>query len=294
MPVVFEHAPRPSADFPNWTFDNIDFSYHPASQSVWMAYKAEAPPYYNFHTLSEIACVRDSLRRLFDQPQGPPLPIRYFVMASNKPGVFNLGGDLSMFASSIRAGDRETLRAYAHACIDLVYGLTTAFDLPLVTVAVVTGQALGGGFEAALAEDFLVADAAARLGVPEVAFNTFPGMGAVTLLTRRLGAARAEEIIASGGLRDGRQMYEMGVVDILAPAGEAHQTALDWMTNGGAERFARRLAIAAARRRFFPVSHQELADITDLWVDCSCDVSPPDIRHMERLATAQKRMFGEI
>lgn len=292
MPVQFEYPPRAAADFPNWTFDNIDFHYDAASRSVWMCYGADAPPFYNFHTLSEIACVRDSLRLMFDSPQGPPLPIRYFVMASNKPGVFNLGGDLAMFAASIKAGDRDTLRAYAHACIDLVHGLATAFDLPIVTVSVVTGQALGGGLEGALAEDYLVADENAKLGVPEVAFNTFPGMGAITLLGRRLGAAKAEDIIASGRLYDGREMHELGVVDVLAPEGQAHATALAWMAEGGAERFARRLAIAAARRKFFPVSHEELVKITDLWVDCSCDVTSHDIRHMERLAAAQKRMFS--
>jgi DSF synthase len=213
-------------------------------------------------------------------------------MASRKPGVFNLGGDLAMFAQSIRDQERESLRAYAHACIDVVHGLATAFGLPIVTLSVITGQALGGGLEAALAEDFLLADATARIGVPEVAFNTFPGMGAVSLLSRRLGTAKAEEIIASGKVYTGQQMFDMGVVDLLAQEGEATATALAWMTDGGQDRYARRLAIARARRQFFPVSFDELLKITDLWVDCSFDVTPHDIRHMERLAAAQKRMIG--
>jgi DSF synthase len=257
-----------------------------------MAYKHAGPPFYTFDTLTEIACVRDSLRALFASPLRDRFPIRYFLMASHKDGVFNLGGDLAMFAACVRDQDRERLRAYAHACIELVHGLTTAFDLPMITVSVVTGQALGGGLEAALAEDFLIADETARMGVPEVAFNTFPGMGAVTLLSRRLGAARAEQIIASGETYSGRQMYDLGVVDVLAPEGTAHAAARAWMIEGGAERFARRLAIASARRTVFPVSYEELEKITDLWVDCCCDVTPHDVRHMERLAAAQKRVFG--
>jgi DSF synthase len=55
--------------------------------------------------------------------------------------------------------------------------------------------------------------------------------------------------------------------------------------------FVRRLAMAQTRRRLFPVSYAELEQITDLWVDCSCDVLPQDIRHMERLAAAQKKML---
>ena len=57
---------------------------------------------------------------------------------------------------------------------------------------------MGGGLEAALAEDFLIAEKRAKMGVPEVAFNTFPGMGAASTLTRRMGAAWAEEVMTSG------------------------------------------------------------------------------------------------
>lgn len=289
--TIFTLNPRDPASFPDWSFEHIDFEYEPVTQSVWMYYRADGPPFYDMDILSDIADLQESLRGLFGSPLIARYPVRYFIMASRKRGVFNLGGDLAMFARSIKANDRDTLRAYAHACILLVHGLATAFGLPLVTLAVVTGQALGGGMEAALAEDFLLADESARLGVPEVAFNTFPGMGAVTLLSRRLGAAGAEEIIASGDVYTARAMFDRGVVDLLAPDGQARETALAWMAEGGADRFERRRAMAATRRRLFPVTYGELEQITDLWVDCSCDVTPSDLRHMERLASAQKRIF---
>ena len=292
MQIQFSVRPRDPAQFPAWVFPHIDMDYDPASQSVWMYYKADGPPYYTFDVLADIADLQESLRVLFASGFAGRHPVRYFVMASHKPGVFNLGGDLAMFAQSIRDQDHETLRAYAHACIHLVHGLATAFGLPLVTLSVITGQALGGGLEAALAEDFMLADAEAKLGVPEVAFNTFPGMGAVTLLSRRLGMANAEEMIASGKVYGAQEMFDRGVVDILAPAGEARAVALDWMTVEADQRFNRRLALAGVRRRMFPIAYDELKQITDLWVDCSCDVTPHDLRHMERLAAAQKKLFA--
>ena len=288
--VDYDYLLRRPEDFPDWEFTTLDFEYEPESQSAWMYYKAACPPFYSSQTLIDMLSVMESIKLLFGSPHIARNPIRYFAMASHKPGVFNLGGDLAMFARSIKNGEREAMRTYAHACIDVIHGLTTALGLPVVTLSVITGQALGGGLEAALAEDFVLADEAAKIGVPEVAFNTFPGMGAVTLLSRRLGTAKAEEIIASGQVYSGRQMHEIGVVDILAREGEARNTALDWMLQGGEERHARRLMLAAARRRFFPVSRDELIRITDLWVQCSFDVTPQDIRHMERLATAQARM----
>jgi DSF synthase len=266
----------------------VDVEYDAASQSVWACYKADGDPFCSYQLLLDMGSILESLVLMFEAGVTKDFPIRYYVMSSNKPGIFNLGGDLAMFAQSIKDQDRATLQRYAHACIDVIYALTTAMGLPIVTLSVITGQALGGGLEAALAEDFVMADETARLGVPEVAFNTFPGMGAVSMLSRRLGTAKAEEIIASGRTYSGREMYEAGVVDILAPACGAKAAAIDWMTQGGEQRHARRLALAGARRRIFPVSYEELIRITDVWVDCSCNVTPHDLRHMARLVRAQK------
>jgi DSF synthase len=117
-------------------------------------------------------------------------------------------------------------------------------------------------------------------------------MGAVSLLSRRLGNAAAEEVISSGKSFSGREAYDMGLVDLVSNAGEARTAALDWMAEGGEERFERRRRIAGLRRHVFPVSREELLRITDVWVDCSCDVSSRDLRHMQKLAAAQRRIFG--
>jgi DSF synthase len=294
MAPLMTFSPRSPQVFPDWRFDTLDFAYDPITRSAWMSYKAEAPPYYSFQTLVDMAAVRESLRALYDSAPPEEFPVRYFVMASHKPGVFKLGGDLAEFADFIRSGDSASLTRYAHACIDVVHGLVSAFDLPIVTVSVVAGQALGGGLEAALAQHFLMAEEGAKLGVPEVSFNSFPGMGAVSLLSRRVGAARAEAIIASGHVYSAREMYSLGVVDFLAPAGHGADNAREWMAEGGEARFERRLDLTRARRKFFPVSRQELLDITDLWVSCCMNVTQHDLRHMDRLIGAQRRMTAAV
>ena len=62
-------------------------------------------------------------------------PVRYFIMASKREGIFNLGGDLATFAESFRKNDRNAFRRYGHAAIDGLYGLLQGFDLPIVTLA---------------------------------------------------------------------------------------------------------------------------------------------------------------
>lgn len=288
MSQVFAYKAQEPDAFPHWDFETVEVEYHRETASVWMHYKEAAPPYYSLQTVADVASVRESVKALHARGD---LPIRYFVMASRRPGVFKLGGDLSMFADAIREGNREQMRVYAHACVEVMHSLFMAFDLPIVTLSVVTGQALGGGLEAALAEDFMLADEEAVLGVPEASFNTFPGMGAISLLARRLGNAGAEELISTGRTVSGREAWDMGLTDVVADAGKARETAIAWMLNGGEARFERRREIAALRRRFFPVSLEDLIQITDVWVDCSCDVTSRDIRHMERLAAAQRRVF---
>ncbi|MDB5438009.1 MAG: Enoyl-CoA hydratase/isomerase [Caulobacteraceae bacterium] len=288
MGQSFAYAPK---TFPRWEFETVEVEYQAETAAVWMFYKEAAPPYYSLQTIADVAAVREAIRAHFAGPHSAEHPIRYFVMASRRPGVFKLGGDLSMFAEAIRSGERDKLRTYAHACVEVMHSLFMAFDLPIVTLSVVSGQALGGGLEAALAEDYMLADEGATLGVPEAGFNTFPGMGAVSLLSRRLGNAGAEDLISSGRTVNGLEAYDMGLVDLLAPAGQSRETATEWMREGIGGPFQRRLQIAALRRRLFPVSLEELIHITDIWVDCSCDVTSRDVRHMERLAAAQRRNF---
>ncbi len=282
--------PRDPADFPNWRFETLDFGYDSDTHSVWMCFKADGPHCFTVQTLTDLANVRASLRAFFASTFIAETPVHYAALASNKPGVFNLGGDLSLFADAIRRGEREVLRAYAHACVDVVHGGVIAYGLPIVTVAVISGQALGGGLEAALANDVLFAEEDASIGVPEIAFNTFPGMGAVTLLTRRIGAARTEKMIASGKAYSAQEMLEIGVIDHVVPKGQGVSGALAWMREGGETRRLRRLAVMRARRACFPVSLEELIRIVDVWTDCSCDVTVRDLRHMDRLAAAQKRI----
>ena len=285
--------PPPAKDpeeFPNWTFTYLDIQYDRDSQAVWMIYKETAPLHFPIEMFQEIVAVRESLRRLFASGLTAKFPIRYFVVASDRPGVFALGGDLATFAASIRRRDHAELNAHATICVDIMYGLATAFDLPIVTLSAVHGQCLGGGFEGALVTDFLIAEENAKLGLPEIAFNTFPGMGAVTLLTRRVGSALATQIISSGAVYSGAEMRELDVVDVVAPPGAVRETAREWMQENGDERWRRRRALTSARRLCFPVERGELTLIVQQWVDCCLSVTESDLRHMERLAAAQRRL----
>lgn len=67
------------------------------------------------------------------------------------------------------------------------------FDTDLTTVSLIQGDALGGGFEASLSSNLIIAERGVKMGLPEVIFNLFPGMGAYSILSRKVGAATAEK-----------------------------------------------------------------------------------------------------
>lgn len=107
-----------------------------------------------------------------------------------------------------------------------------AFDgleaIPRPVIGAVTGFALGGGLEAALACDLRVAGENARLGVPEVLLGAIPGAGGTQRLARLLGAPRTKELIWSGRQVRAAEALEMGLVDRVVPAEGCLGTALDW------------------------------------------------------------------
>ncbi len=111
--------------------------------------------------------------------------VRHFVMASDVHGVFNFGGDLSLFVLLVRAHDLDSLapvRASMHRPRLVVENAAT---LGVHTTALVQGDALGGGLESALLHHTVIFERGAQAGFPEVLFNLFPGMGGWNLAIRQ-------------------------------------------------------------------------------------------------------------
>ena len=212
--------------------------------------------------------------------------IRYIVLASGVPEVFNLGGDLNLFTQLIRANDREGLQQYATDCIDTLMLNHSGADCDITTISLVQGDALGGGMEYAISSHVLIAERSAKLGMPEILFNLFPGMGAFSLLSRKVGAKLAEKIILGGRLYSAEELYELGVVDVLAEDGQGESAVYDYIHQEEKSRNGIR-AFRAASKCTNPVTYQELSDVTKIWVDAALRLRDKDLRMMERLVKRQ-------
>jgi DSF synthase len=177
---------------------------------------------------------------------------------------------------------------YTRACCEAGYNVTTGFGLPLITVSLVQGDALGGGFEAVLSSNLIVAERSAKFGLPEVLFNLFPGMGAYTFLARRIAPGLAERMILSGATYTAEQLHEMGIVDVLAEDGRGRAALLDHIERNERRHAAHR-AVYRSRHLVNPVRLEEMLAIGELWVDTALSLGEPDLKRMARLIAAQDR-----
>lgn len=272
--------------------------FEPATGTVWGYFNPkDGRPCYSLGLMKDIlahdeALVANGGRVDVD---GTLHTAQYYVTASRTAGVFNLGGDLALFAMLIKSGERDALAQYAKLCIDNVYPRARSFFSPTLTkITLVQGDALGGGFECALASDVLIAEESAQFGFPEILFNLFPGMGACSLLTRRIGRRAAEELILSGKVLPAYKLHEMGVVDVLAPNGQGEQTVREWIMSNARRRNGLQ-AVLRARQFVHPVTREELDGIVELWVDAAMRLGERELKMMGRLARAQARRmtFGQ-
>jgi DSF synthase len=225
--------------------------------------------------------------------EGEIRDVNYYVTSSRTPRVFNLGGDLALFVLLIKSRDREALAHYAKLCIDIIYPRSQSFfSSTLTKIALVQGDALGGGFECALASDVIVAEEGAQLGFPEILFNLFPGMGAYSLLSRRIGMRAAEELILSGHILSAARLHQMGVVDVLCKDGEGPSAVREWIARNAKHRNGMQAAFCA-RRRVNNVTREELDAITSVWVDAAFRLGDRDLKMMSRIVRAQMRRMEQ-
>jgi DSF synthase len=269
--------------------------FEPASATAWGYFNPKGLACYSLGLLKDMRAHDERLAANHGRIEidGETREVNYYVTSSRTPRVFNLGGDLALFVLLIKSRDREALSHYAKLCIDVQYPRSQSFFSPTLTkVALVQGDALGGGFECALASDVIVAEEGAQLGFPEILFNLFPGMGAYSFLSRRIGMRAAEQLILSGRILPAAKLHEMGVVDLVCKDGEGQSAVREWIARNDKHRNGMQAAFSA-RRRVNRVTREELDDIANTWVDAAFRLGDRDLKMMSRIVRAQMRRMEQ-
>lgn len=273
-------------------YSQLICNYDERNAALWYYTNPQPRPCFSPILLKEIRDLQKRLREHLLSPSPQAAPIHYLVKASAVPGVFNLGGDLKLFVDKITKRDRDALCEYGKLCIDLVFDSATNLGIPsLTTISLVQGSALGGGLEAALAQNVVIAEESAQMGFPEILFNLFPGMGAYSLLARRIGARRTERLLRSGAQYSGRELGDFGAVDAVSKDGDGVRAVNDFIRAHSRARNGNQ-AIQQVAQRVNPLSYEELHDVVEIWVEAALRLTSRDLRMMQKLVKAQERRAG--
>lgn len=268
----------------------LDVLYDDGSACLWTYMNPETRPSFTPTMLRDF----EAWQALIAQGFGPgKVPLRYLVLGSRAPDVFCFGGDLDLFQRLIRERNRDALVRYGHRCCAILDRNIRTLDIPMLTIGMVQGTALGGGFEALLSFDFIIAERQATFGLPEIMFGLYPGMGAHALLSRKLGSAMADRIIMSNETYTAQQMYDLGIVHQLAEPGDGLNAVREFIRKSE-RRHAGMVGARRATKRVWQLELSELDRITEMWADAALQLSEQDLRVMSRLVAAQARLAQRI
>ena len=265
-------------------YQQLKTHYDEKFKTGWFLMRAEPRPCFTPTLLSDLSSYLNDVKTEMHLSNGEKYD--FLVVGSDVEGIFYLGGDLNLFTHYIDNRDRAGLLDYALKCIDILYQNIRHHDLDLTTISLIQGDALGGGFEAALSSNIIIAERGVKMGLPEVLFNLFPGMGAYSLLSRKIGHVKAEQMILSGQLYKAEELHAMGVIDILAEKGEGELAVYQYIKNANRAANSYR-AMRQVKDLCNPVTYKELADIASIWADAALNLTDKDLRMMQRLVNRQ-------
>ncbi len=266
--------------------DQLEVNFDDTDGALWAFMRPHGRPSYNLALLDDIHTLQRGIVAKFADQTGQ---LRYLVAGSRTPRVFSLGGDLDLFATSIRQRNRQALIDYGKSCVRVLHRFHNALDLPIVTIGLAQGDALGGGLESLLSFNVIIAERGAKFGFPEIMFGLFPGMGAYSLVARRSSAIFAEKMMLSGKCFTADEMKEFGLVHIVAEPGQGIAAAREYMQRNKGHHAATR-GVFAAGREVNPLSLDELDRIVNIWADACLELGERDLKVMQRLVSAQDKL----
>ncbi len=252
---------------------------------LWVGIDLQDKLCYSIGFLDNLTHVKDLIVYFINKED-----IKYVVAYSLNKGVWNLGGDLEYFVNCIRGNKRADLKNYAYKCIDLVYNYNNNYDMDVFSTCVVQGNAYGGGFESALSGNYILAEKSAKFSFPEVIFGTFPGMGAYSFLTKKVGFNKANEIINSNKTYSANDIFEMGIIDEVTDDGFGIETISRRIKNGDLEKYVSNPFLSICNK----VSKQELINVVDIWLEKAFELKEDNLSRMIKLANMQRRKVEQI
>ncbi|MBX3709981.1 MAG: enoyl-CoA hydratase/isomerase family protein [Gammaproteobacteria bacterium] len=263
-------------------YDQLETKYDPILRALWCTLKTTT---FSFNLLNDIRKLQDTIvEYCANFPLKKPL---YIIWKSDNTNIFNLGLDIKYVHQLILTHEEEKLCKYLELCIDVLYINIRKLDInPLITISLIRGKIYGGGFEAALTSDIIIAEENVICKFPGVRYNLLPSIGMLKVLFHRFPHSAIEPILLNGKSLVGCDLIKYGVIDNTVKIGQGETTVLEKIKEMHSKHWIY-TAIYDAKSISKLITQKELEEFKDLWVKTALKLSPNDVRKLGRTAEAQ-------
>ena len=177
----------------------FQIEHDPQAATLWITLTTRQKPCLRRQLIEDFNALAAAIRLEHGRmAPSPNQPIKFVVLRSDSDRVFNLGGDLDHFVEAIDTGSLESLRHYGKIGAAGCLALASGFDASIITISLVKGIAVGGGFEVARCCNYMVAEADAVFQLPEASFGLFPASGIISIISPRIGPKATRELVVEG------------------------------------------------------------------------------------------------
>jgi len=268
-------------------YKELVISYNAGDSTVWVSMKPRYRQCFTLTMLNELLILFDRLDKYGSPYTNDFGDVKYLVLKSEHPDLFNTGGDLNYFGELSKTQDRKKLMEYAVACIKLINWSLHGGKRNITTIACVAGDALGGGFEAALSCQYIIAERQANFAFPETIFGLFPGMGGYTLFSRYVGQTEADRAVCTGQRYSAEQLVDRGVIYTLANTGQAELETKKFIKARSFNESANR-AVQKIKTQLFNNIYEHLKYNIEIWVESAMGLTEHDLKKIQTLVNRQE------
>lgn len=268
-----------------FNYEQLKTKFDPIYRAVWCTLKS---PAFTITLLKNIRSLQDEIAKFtFENPNNLP---KYIIWESENPNIFSLGLDLGLIFNLILEKDEKGLERYLQACIDVFYINLMKLDIsPLITISYLRGKVLGGGFEAALSSDIIVAESNVRCCFPEVRYNLLPSLGTLKMLLRRFSPNIIEPLLFEGKLINSEQLVQFGFIEKVIEVDEGRgfiQQKIEQI-HPKHELMAN---LYKTKTLNTAITYDELDEFKRMWINAALHLNENNLKRLGRLALAQKRL----
>ena len=202
--------------------------------------------------------------------------------------VYSLGGDLNFFINTINEKKFNNLKDFMLTMVDLLDLGTTYTKKNSLSVTIVNGLCLSGGFTMALAFDVIVADEEAIFGFPTAKQGLFTGIGTFELLRRKIGEEKASEILLSGKTYTAKEMFDFGLIDLITPKETALKKIEKIIENNGLNNMIEQKI--KQNKLFQDITRKDFLNSVEICLDRMKLLTNKQLRVMKLMLIKQKRI----